>query len=184
MSDRNPGDRMIRGTPLDLETSERLPDGTAVAVRPIGPEDEPLLHDLADHMSSEDLRMRFFAPVRGITHALASRLTHLDFGREMALVALRGGLTLGIARYSADPDRGRAEYAIAVRSDWHGRGVGHLLMERLIGVARRFGIRELFGEVLHENRPMLDMCRAFGFSLSPHPDDATLVRVRKQLNGG
>ena len=170
--------------PGEPDRSERLPDGTAVTVRPIGPEDEPLLHDLAAHMSIEDLRLRFFAPVRGITRTLASRLTHLDPSRELALVALKDGLTLGIARFSADPDRARAEFAIAVRSDWHGRGVGHLLMNRLIEAARKLGIGELVGAVLRENRPMLDMCRALGFSLAPHPDEAALVRARKPLVDG
>jgi len=70
---------------------------------------------------------------------------------------------------------------VAVRTDWHGRGIGHLLMTRLIDTARAFGIRELVGAVLHENRPMLQMCCGFGFSLAADPDDAAVVRVRKML---
>jgi acetyltransferase len=167
--------------PKELETIERLRDGTAVALKPIQPEDEKLLHDLAAHMTPEDLRLRFFAPVRGISHALAARLTQIDYDREMALVAQHDGSVLGIARYFADPDRLGAEYAVAVRSDWKGRGVGYLLVTRLIEIARRYGIGELIGEVLHENRRMLDMCRGLGFVLSPHPADASLVRVRKPL---
>jgi len=167
--------------PKELESTERLPDGTLVSVRPIRPEDEPLLHDLAGHMAPEDLRMRFFAAVRGIPHTLADRLTHIDYDREMALVAQHDRVTLGIARFSADPDRRSAEYAIAVRTDWHGRGVGYLLMNRLIDAARKLGIGELVGVVLRDNRPMLDMCRALGFSLAPHPGDAALLRVRKSL---
>lgn len=165
--------------PRQFEGRERLRDGTEVAVRPIRPEDEPLLHDLAGHMSPEDLRLRFFTPVRGITHVLAARLTQRDYDREMALVAQHGGLTLGIARFFADPDRLTAEYAVAVRSDWHGRGVGYLPMNRLIDTARAFGIGELVGEVLRENRAMLGMCRAFRFFLASDPDDAAVMRVRK-----
>jgi len=168
--------------PRELESGERLRDGTEVALRPIRPEDEPLLHDLAAHMTPEDLRLRFFVPVHGISHELAARLTQIDYDREMALVALHCGTVLGIARYFADPDRLAAEYAIAVRSDWKGRGVGYLLMNRLIAIARRAGIGELTGEVLHENRTMLAMCRELGFRLAADSADPSLVRVTLRID--
>jgi acetyltransferase len=116
-----------------------------------------------------------------LTHSFAARLSQIDYDREMALLAEYDGLTLGIARYFADPDRLRAEYAIAVRSDWKGRGIGYVLMTRLIDVACQVGIGELLGDVLHENRPMLDMCRELGFTVTVHPNDATLLTVRKSL---
>ena len=165
----------------NLESSGTTLDGTPIALRPIRPEDEPVLQDLFAHMSREDVRLRFFVPMPELSHTLALRLSHLDYGREMALVAQHDGMTLGIARYSADPDRLSAEFAVAVRSDWHGRGVGHLLMTRLIEVAQQFGIGELVGLVLHENKPMLNMCRRLGFGIDPEPNDATVRRVRKSL---
>lgn len=167
--------------PKELEGEERLRDGTIVTLRPIRPDDEPLLHDLVGHMTREDLRLRFLAPVRDVSHALAVRLTHLDYDREMALVAQHDGQTLGIARYGAAPDKLQAEFAIAVRSDWHGRGLGHLLMIRLIETAQNRGIPALVGEVLRENQPMIDMCRALGFSFHSDPNDAALLCVRKAL---
>jgi len=108
----------------------------------------------------------------------------LECGREMALVAQHDGMTLGVARYSANSDRLSAEFAVAVRSDWHGRGVGHLLMTRLIEIAQQSGIGKLVGLVLHQNKPMLDMCRELGFSIAPEPIDATVLRVRKSLVPG
>ena len=90
-------------------------DGTPIALRPLLPEDEPALQDLFAHMSREDVRLRFFTPMRELKHALAARLSHLDDSHEMALVAQRDGMTLGVARYSADPDRRSAEFAVAVR---------------------------------------------------------------------
>jgi acetyltransferase len=170
--------------PKDLESTGAARDGTTIALRPVRPEDEPLLQDLFAHMSREDIRLRFFAPVRELSHRFAARLSHIDYDREMALLAQHDGMTLGVARYSADPDKRRAEFAIAVRSDWKGHGVGYLLMSRLIEIARAAGIGELFGDVLHENRPMLDMCRDFGFTLAANPKDATLVTVRKTLAAG
>jgi acetyltransferase len=164
----------------NLESTGTTLDGTPITLRPIRPEDEPVLQDLFAHMSREDVRLRFLVPMRELSHALAARLSHLDYGREMALVAQHDGMTLGVARYSADPDRS-AEFAVAVRSDWHGRGVGYLLMARLIEVAQQSGIGELVGMVLHGNKPMLDMCRKLGFSVTPEPNDATVLRVRKSL---
>jgi acetyltransferase len=169
--------------PKELETTERLRDGTVVELRPAQPEDEPLLHDLAAHMSPEDMRLRFFTPVSGISHAVAARLTQIDYDREMALIAQSSGAALGIAHFFADPDRLSAEYAVAVRSDWQGRGVGYVLMNRLIAIARQFGIGELVGEVLRDNRLMLAMCRELGFAVSTDPAEPGVMRVKKALVG-
>jgi len=166
----------------DLESTAAARDGTPIRLRPLGPADEPLLQDLFVHMSREDVRLRFFAAIRELSHALAGRLLNLDYDRSMAIVALQEATPLGVARYAAEDDeKRRAEFAIAVRSDWKGRGIGYLLMTRLIEAAREAGIGELVGVVLHENKPMLDMCRAFGFTRAAHPGDASLTVVRKPL---
>jgi acetyltransferase len=167
--------------PQELETAERLRDGTVLPLRPLRPEDEPMLIDLAAHMSREDLRLRFFTTVPGLNHTVAARLSQLDYDRELGLIAERDGMALGVAHFFADPDKLRAEYAIAVRSDWKGRGVGFILMTRLIDIARQRDIGELAGEVLRENEPMLQMCRELGFTISPQPADPAVMRVRKIL---
>ena len=167
--------------PKELETAGGLRDGTVLGLRPLRPEDEPILHDLAAHMSHGDLRLRFFTPLAGLSHAVAARLSQLDYDRELALLAELGGTALGVAHFFADPDGLRAEYAIAVRSDWKGRGVGFLLMTRLIHIARQRGIGELVGEVLRENQPMLQMCRELGFSMVPQPADPAIMVVNKIL---
>jgi acetyltransferase len=134
-------------------------------------------------MDPEDLRLRFFTPMKGLTHQLAARLSQIDYDREIALVALTedGRTALGVVRYAADPDLSRAEYAIALRSDWKGRGLGYLLMNRLIEVARQRRIGELVGDVLRENEAMLRMCRELGFTLEVHPQEPELVHVCKRL---
>ncbi len=169
--------------PRELESRETLRDGTALLLRPVRPEDEPALQDLALHMKPDDLRLRFFTPMKTLPHALAARLSQIDYDREMALVArLDGdGPALGVARFSSDPDRTAAEFAVALRSDWKGRGLGFLLMSRIIDIARRRGIGEIIGDVLHENAPMLKLSQSLGFRLTTHPDDPELVRVRKVL---
>jgi acetyltransferase len=104
--------------PQHLATVDHLRDGTPISIRPMRPEDEPMLHDLAKHISPRDLRLRFLAAVGELTHPVAARLSQLDYDRELALLAERDGVALGVAHFFADPDDQRAEYAIAVRSDW------------------------------------------------------------------
>ena len=174
-------DTDLKPYPLWLESPERLRDGTEIHLRPLKAEDESLLQDLAAHMTPEDLRLRFFAAVHGLSHAVAERLAHVDYDRAMALLAEENGIALGVARFHAEPDRRAAEYAIAVRSDWKGRGLGYLLMTRLIAVAREWGVGELVGEVLPENRRMLQMCRELGFTIAADPADPSLIQVRKPL---
>jgi acetyltransferase len=164
--------------PQHLESTERLRDGTVLRMRPLRPEDEPMLH--AAHMSHEDLRLRFFTPLYGLTHTVAARLSQLDYDRELALLAEYDGIALGVAHLFADPDGLRAEYAIAVRNDWKGRGVGYLVMKRLINVARQRGIGELVGEVLRKNQPMLQMSRELDFAIAPEPRDPAVMLVRKR----
>ena len=169
--------------PREFESRETLRDGTRLQLRPVRPEDEPALQDLARHMNPDDLRLRFFTPMKALPHALAARLSQIDYDREMALVARRDGdgTALGVARFSSDPDRLRAEFAVALRSDWKGRGLGFLLMTRIIDIARRRGIGEIIGDVLHENVPMLKLAQSLGFRLAGHPGDPELVRVVKPL---
>ena len=172
----------IRPYPKELEGYAALRDGTRVHLRPIRPEDEPGIVDLAAHQSAEDLRMRFFTAMHGISHELAARLTQIDYDREVALVAEPSpGAIWGVARFAADPDNIRAEYAITVRTDLKGHGLGYLLMTRLIEVAKARGLSEIFGEVLRENGPMLKMADELGFIVSPHPDEPDVVRVTKRL---
>jgi acetyltransferase len=87
----------------------------------------------------------------------------------------------GIARLSADPDNLSAEFAVIVRSDLKGRGIGSMLMRLLIDYARKRGIGALFGEVLAENRAMLALARELGFTVEP--DEAGIVRVELSLQG-
>jgi len=103
--------------PQALASVERLRDGTEIHLRPLRPEDEPKLHDLAAHMNPQDLWLRFFTPVHGLSHTVAARLSQLDYDREMALLAEYDGAALGVVHFFADPDKLRAEYAVAVRSD-------------------------------------------------------------------
>jgi acetyltransferase len=130
------------------------------------------------------MRLRFLAAMHGLSHELAARLSHINHDRDGALLAFGEGAeeVLGVARFSAEPDNRTAEFAIAVRSDWKGHGLGHLLMARLIERARQRGIDELVGEVLPENAAMLQLAREFGFTIAIDPSDPKLLQVRKTLS--
>ncbi|MGB5065536.1 MAG: GNAT family N-acetyltransferase, partial [Candidatus Competibacter sp.] len=166
----------IRPYPRELEETLSLPDGSTLWIRPVRPEDEPAFIAGFTQLSREEVRMRFMYVVKELTHADAARLTRIDYDREMALVALRQRVgqapgLCGVARFSHGFDRARAEFAIVLLRDATGIGLGSLLLHRLIDHARGQGIRELFGEVLRDNEPMLKLCRAMGFTVRACPDD-------------
>jgi acetyltransferase len=158
-------------------------------LRPVRPEDEPALQEAFTKLTPEAVRLRFFAPKKSLSHDMAARLTQIDYDREMALVIAAPGTAgqaelFGIVHISADPNNERAEYAIIVRSDVAGMGLGRLLMRRIIAYAQARGIAEIFGDVLRENHTMLKICAGFGFTRVSDPHDRAVVRVTLRLDGG
>jgi acetyltransferase len=157
----------IRPYPLELEEVVTTRDGKRVLLRPIRPEDEPNHHVLISRMTREDLRFRFFTVVGEVPHSQMARLTQIDYVREMAFVAVPaedpGRETLGVVRTVADADNDTAEYAVLVRSDLKGTGLGRLLMQKMIRYCRAAGVRRIVGEVLSENLPMLRLAEELGF---------------------
>lgn len=177
----------IRPYPRHLEHKTHLRDGREILLRPVRPEDEPLIHAYFARLDKEDVRMRFFAPMGKLPHNLAARLTQIDYDRQMAFLAFGADENgkqdgLGVVRISADPDNRRAEYAVTVRSDLKGSGIGYVLMQTIIDYARARGIGEIFGIVLRENERMLQICREMGFVLRGVPEDPSLVEVALTLN--
>ncbi len=177
----------IRPYPKELEESLNLPDGRELLLRPILPEDEPPLRAMVRRVPAEDLRLRFFQPIRELSHDMAARLTQIDYAREMALVITDPGIPgeaaiWGVVRMTADPDLETAEYAIIVDRKMTGLGLGPMLMRRIIDYAQDVGIKELFGEVLRENRSMLKLNRALGFAVKTTVDDPTVLHVSLKLN--
>jgi acetyltransferase len=170
----------IQPYPNQFVTSWRLNDGTEVTIRPIRPEDEPLLVQLHESHSEQTIRMRFFSMVKTLSRDSLIRLCHLDYDREMALVAVRHegdqSRFLGVSRYYFNVSSGDAEFAVVVGDQWQGQGLGYHLMERLIAVARQRGVRRLVGLVLRENASMLRLVRDLGFQ-TQGSDDISAVEV-------
>ncbi|MFT3763846.1 MAG: bifunctional acetate--CoA ligase family protein/GNAT family N-acetyltransferase [Pseudoxanthomonas sp.] len=165
--------------PQEWERRIELADGAPAFVRPVRPEDDALFREFFTHVSDEDLRLRFFQSVKHFSHEFIARLTQMDYARSIALVMLDAdGNMLGAVRLMADANYEKGEYGILVRSDLKGHGIGWRLMTIMIEYAGWLGLREVDGQVLRENRSMLDMCRQLGFDIKPDPDDPGLMDVR------
>ena len=169
----------VKPYPEHWEKRVELPSVGSILMRPILPEDETLYEAFLARVTPADMRLRFFAAHKGLSHKFLARLTQIDYAREIAFVALAeaSGELLGVSRFAADPDYERAEYAVLVRSDLKGRGLGWLLMRHLIDYATATGLRELSGSVLAENVTMLKMCREIGFSVTVEPGDPSVRHV-------
>lgn len=154
-----------------------------VVIRPIRPADEPLYEGFFEHVTPQDRRLRFFAAHADLSHKFLARLTQIDYAREMAFLALsaKTGDLLGVSRFAADPDYEHGEYAVLVRSDLKGAGLGWELMSLLIEYAKATGLGALQGSVLAENTGMLEMCRKLGFRVAPDPNDITVRVVELKL---
>ena len=169
----------IRPYPKELESEQDAPFIGPASIRPIRPEDAGPLARFAQKLSPDDLRMRFFSAVRTLPPQQVARLTQIDYDRAMALVLVeqKTGEFAGVARFSADPDNTTAEFAVTVRTDLKGRGLGTLLMQRLLDYARSRGIGEIHGQILRENAPMLAFCKQLGFSLNAEEGSPELVKA-------
>jgi acetyltransferase len=173
----------VRPYPSQWERHLQIRDGWPVFARPIRPEDEPLIRDFLRHVTPDDLRLRFFVPMKEFSHAFVARLTQLDYARAMAFVAFdeAGRDLVGVVRIHSDSIYESGEYAILLRSDFKGRGLGWALMQLLIEYAKSEGLKVISGDVLHENTQMLDMCRSLGFEVKADPAEPEICNVRLKL---
>lgn len=156
--------------------------GRSLRLRPIKPEDEALHAAFIDHLTPEDLRLRFFGGRRELPRSELARLVQIDYAREMAFLALAQDAdgrweTLGVARAATDPDNVEAEFAIVVRSDHKGQGLGHLLLGKLVRYLRAHGTQRVVGEVLRENQAMRQLAQHHGFQADAAGSDNQTVHV-------
>ncbi len=176
----------IKPYPKELEETIELEDGRTLLLRPIRGEDEPCLRAGFAKLTPDEVKMRFFVPMKTLDHLWAARLSQINYDREMALIFTDHGAPgkteiYGVARISADPNNESAEYALIVRNDMTGMGLGTLLLKKILAYAKARGIREVFGDVLRDNRKMLHLCDKLGFETSHEGDDLSVVRTSMAL---
>lgn len=185
MSTENYGHMAIHPYPADLVFQHQLADGTDLLIRPIRPEDAAIEEAFVNGLSDESKRFRFMHLIHDMTPEMLIRFTQIDYDSDMALIAVAQvsgqEQEIGVARYSTNPDGASCEFALVTSDDWHGKGIGTLLMRHLIDVARRHRLQFMEGEVLSDNQPMLTLTRNLGFSHVTDPDDPTVTRISKVL---
>ena len=169
--------------PQECESSEVLPNGTRILVRPLKPEDAALYPAFASDVTLNDARLRFFAPVNKLSEGRIAELTQLDYRRVMAFIAIAEatGDMLGVVRLHRDKENG-GEFAVIVRSPLKGNGLGWLLMQRMIEYAKGQELKQVQGHVLAENKTMLHMCEQLGFRIANDPTEPGVKAVTLPLD--
>lgn len=172
---------------VDLWKELSIGRSRRVRLRPIRPDDEQALVEMGLRSTPEDLRLRFFSNVRPEIGALTSLLTQFDRDGQIAVAAYDPAATdgdrgiLGVVRLILSADKRQGEFAIMVRSDQTGRGLGHALMREMLGWARERRLVRVDAEVMAENKRMLRLAREFGGRVSSKSRDVGTVRVTIEL---
>lgn len=144
-----------------------LKTGEVVTLRPIRPEDEPAMARMLQGVSNDSLYMRFFGYIPKINHAWMIRFTHIDYDREMAIVAEisrgAGRELLGSVRIIEDAWRETAEYSILIADHFQGRGLGNIMTDYILEIARDRKIQKIVASVLSQNTSMIRLFEKRGF---------------------
>lgn len=149
--------------------------GLKVFIRPIKPEDAPMLLELFNSLSLKTKYYRFFSPLKTLPQDMLARFTQIDYTKDMALVAFNLAESdekmIAVARFMTNPGGVDHQFAIVVSDELQGKGVGRALMENLIAIAKDRKIETMKGIVLAENTHMRTLARKLGFSLSKIPGE-------------
>lgn len=167
-------------------TLHALPQVAATVVRRVRPDDAPMIDRFVQQLSPVSRQRRFHAGIRALPAAWLDRMTHPDLERELALVAtvLIDGRQhcIGEGRYvQSDESPHDREFAIAVADGWQGHGIGRSMLRGLDRHAARHGVQRLYGDVLRDNLPMIELARSLDYSVCRHPAEARLLRVQRVL---
>jgi len=162
----------------------RLRERFEPRIRPSRPVDGQALQAFVRHLSERSRYLRFFRPLPELPPRMLRQLLEADGVTERVLIAVTGARdamrVVGLAQYVCEADGG-CEFALVIADDWQGRGLGRRLLKALVAAADGAGMRQIRGDVLRENRAMLGLARALGFSVLSSPLDANALRVVREL---
>jgi acetyltransferase len=164
----------IRPYPNRYVSPWTMKDGSEVLIRPIRPEDEPMLVNFHATLSERSVYLRYFhlmnLPQR-VAHERLTRICFIDYDREMALVAERQGEILGVARLTRMLGTNDAEVAVLISDHIHGRGLGKEMLARLVIVGGDEKLGALKADILPDNRDVMRICEKLGFTLHHSVED-------------
>jgi acetyltransferase len=162
-----------------------MKDGTPIIIRPIRPEDEPLMVDFHQSLSEESVYFRYFHMIalgQRVTHDRLTRICFNDYDREIALVAeyddpkTTKRRILGVGRLSRETGTDVAQFSILISDSYQRRGLGTELLRRLVHVGREEGLQRITAEILPENLGMQAVCEKLKFRMK-HSASEGLVRA-------
>ncbi|MBD3391409.1 MAG: GNAT family N-acetyltransferase [Chitinivibrionales bacterium] len=165
--------------PREFETRRTLADGTAVLFRPVKPTDDHALRDMCYALSEKSIAFRFFQPIKAFPHKFVQEFTSIDYSTDMAIAAtiqdMGGESIVGVGHYFLNRETNRAELSFLVRDDWQAKGIGTLLFEILVDIARRRGVKGFEASVLASNAGMLNVFFNSGFEVSTKREEDMFV---------
>jgi acetyltransferase len=173
----------IRPYPIQYVQQTQLKDGSEVTIRPIRPEDEPLIVRFHEILSERSVRLRYFHPMKlsvRTAHERLIRVCFIDYDREMAIVAEgRDPATgqrqiMGVGRLSKAPGGKEAEFAVLIADQWQNRGLGGKLLSKLVAIGRDEHLTRITADILPDNVEMQAVARHVGFSLEHRIDDGVV----------
>lgn len=170
--------------PFELVETLRLKDGRSVLVRPIHPQDEPLVQSFVRGLSPRSRYFRFHNAIRELDPRMLHAATHVDYRRHLALIAesFDGDVETEVAaaRYvTRREDPGTADFAVAVADAWQRQGLARKLLDRLMQIAAARGVRRFHGDVIENNHAMLSLAADFGFDTAPSAEPGVLAVTRE-----
>lgn len=179
------GHMAVHPYPADLVREVTLRNGTHVILRPIRPEDAEMEQAFVKSLSDDTRYFRFMDALRELPRSMLVRFTQLDYEREIALVAITqqddAPAQIGVVRYAANPDGESCEFALVIGDEWQRHGLGQIMMEYLMEIAARRGLKVMEGEVLGSNSGMLHLMTRLGFAIRTSPEDPSIRAVSRSL---
>lgn len=174
----------LRPYPEEFVRPAQLNDGTRITLRPIRPEDEPIWMDLLASCSRETIYMRFRYMFHWESHEVATRYCYIDYDREIAIVAEheKDGKRrlMGVGRLVCEPGNETGEYAVLVADEWQNKGLGGILTDFCVEIARRWNLKSIVAQTTTDNSRMITLFKNREFTLE-NESSGSLLDVRKPL---
>ena len=168
--------------PEQYQKTSILSDGAEIFLRPIKPTDDDMMIELFNSLSTNTVFLKFFSSLKTLTKEQLEKITHIDYKKEMAIVALvrEGGAerTVAVGRYTlVDDEPGNAEFAIVVQDSHHGNGIGTEVLWHLAHVAKLEGVNVIVGYIMSENARMFSVLKRSGLKMKKKFWDRGITRV-------